>query len=238
MVCRDHDGGDLQTPEDLEHLVPVSASVEPVFVLHHGDIELVQYVRAHHDRSLRSVDQLTGDTAVLRVSLIGVNDPYHADVCVVCDQSGRQRSGEGGQSACCRRERAENTEGAGALSRAFDGQIRDAQRCSSMRLGRGVEPARGAVGRGGHPAQAKRLSQGDETTSLPRRPVVRSVGPPVSSSCLGQPDRVARTRVLARPILMARFGLPTCGVGWNPHPGSQGLPAPCGKSGQPRWPGV
>lgn len=37
-----------------------------------------------------------------------------------------------------------------------------------MRLGRGVEPARGGVGRHGRPAQAKRLSQGDEAFSLPR----------------------------------------------------------------------
>jgi hypothetical protein len=45
-----------------------------------------------------------------------------------------------------------------------------------VRLGRGVEPARGDVGQDGRPAQAKRLSQGDERPSLPRRPTVRSVG--------------------------------------------------------------
>ena len=62
---------------------------------------------------------------------------------------------------------------------AFDGQIRDAHRGSSMRLGRGVEPARGDVGRHGRPAQAKRLSQGDEITqptAATSRPICRYRG--------------------------------------------------------------
>ena len=57
---------------------------------------------------------------------------------------------------------------------AFAGEFRDAHRCSSKRLGRGVEPARGDVGPHGRPAQAKRLSQGDEKSSLPRFPRVHS----------------------------------------------------------------
>ena len=39
---RDHDGWDVEATEDLEYIVSVSAPVEPVFVLDHGDIELIQ----------------------------------------------------------------------------------------------------------------------------------------------------------------------------------------------------
>ena len=42
----DHDGRDVETAQDLEHLVTVGASVESVLVLHHCHIELVQQVRA------------------------------------------------------------------------------------------------------------------------------------------------------------------------------------------------
>ena len=38
----DHDGGDVEATQDLEHLVTVGASVEPVLVLHHRHVELVQ----------------------------------------------------------------------------------------------------------------------------------------------------------------------------------------------------
>ena len=41
-----HDGGDVETAQDLEHLVTVGASVESVFVVHHRHIELVEQVRA------------------------------------------------------------------------------------------------------------------------------------------------------------------------------------------------
>ena len=57
------------------------------------------------------------------------------------------------------------------------GKFADTHRCSSKKLGRGVKPARGDVGQHGRPAQAKRLSQGDENTSVSRGTRLHSVDP-------------------------------------------------------------
>ena len=48
---RDHDGGDVEAAQDLEHLVSVGASEESVLVLHHSHIELVQHVRSWRQAS-------------------------------------------------------------------------------------------------------------------------------------------------------------------------------------------
>ena len=172
-----HDGGDVQTAQDLEYLVTVGASVESVFVVHHCHIELVEQVRTRDKGRRRPVDQLADHPIATRRLPAAFNDPDHAHLGVVRRQSGRQRCRERGQTAGSRGIGAEDPERASAPIKAFDGQVRDAHRCSSRRLGRGVEPARSGVGRHGRPAQAKRLSQGDEIHSIPQGPVVRSVGP-------------------------------------------------------------
>ena len=164
----DHDGWDVEAAQDLEHLVPVSAAVQPVFMLHHRHVELVQHLRSSEKGAGRSVDQLADDTIVSRGLSWGIDDADDADLSVVHGHARCQGRAEGGETAGSRRIGTEDPERGSGATEAFGRQIHDGHRCSSGRLGRGVEPARGDVGRHGRPAQAKRLSQGDERVSLPR----------------------------------------------------------------------
>ena len=54
-VCQngvgDQDGGDLESAQDLEHLVSVGTPVEAVLVLDDSDIGLIQCCRAGDDRA-------------------------------------------------------------------------------------------------------------------------------------------------------------------------------------------
>ena len=54
-VCQncvgDHDGGDLESTQDLEHLVSVGTPVEAVLVLDDRDIGLIECRRAGDDRA-------------------------------------------------------------------------------------------------------------------------------------------------------------------------------------------
>ncbi len=117
----DDDGGDLESTQDLEHLVSVGAPVEAVLVLHDSDIGLVQCVRAGGHRVGRSVDQLADDAFVPRNLSAGVDDPYHAHLGVVARESRRKRSTERGQTTRSWRVGTENAERAGAMVRTLDG---------------------------------------------------------------------------------------------------------------------
>ena len=99
---RDHDGGHVEAAEDLEYLVTVGTSVEPVLMLHNCHIALIQQIRTGDHRARRSVHQLADDQVAPRRWPAGVHDPHDADMGVVRGQSGRQRGGEGSQTACSR----------------------------------------------------------------------------------------------------------------------------------------
>ena len=173
----DHDGGDVEAAEDLEDVFPVGASIEAVLVLYHRDVELVQRVRGRTSERARPLTRWPTTRSPCGGSIAGVvQDPHDAHFGMVRRQTGGQGGGEGGQTARGRGEGAENPQRASAAFQAIDGQIRDAPRSSSKRLGRGVEPARGDVGQDGRPAQARRLSQGDENLIVPWIGATRFVG--------------------------------------------------------------
>ena len=111
----DHDGGDVEPTQNLEHLVTVGAPVEPVLVLHDGHIATVQRIRTGEHGRWRSVDELADDSVPShhRSARI-IDDPHDADLGLIGRQPGCQRCRERRQTACGRRERTEDSEMASA----------------------------------------------------------------------------------------------------------------------------
>ena len=122
----DHDGRDVETAQDFEHFVPISAPVQPVLVLHHRHVELVQRFRRRREGAPRSVHKFADNGIALGVLSGGIDDPYDAYPGVMCRHSGRQSSGERGQTARRRRVRAEHPERARGIGGTFKRQVGDA----------------------------------------------------------------------------------------------------------------
>ena len=170
----DHDGRNPEGSEDIEDLVAVGAAVQAVLVLHDGDVALVQQVGGGRHRRGRAVDELADDAT--RSSWPTRRPPAPTRTSAPCRrQAVGERGAERRQPARRGRIGAEDPERDGRGRRR--GRTPEAQglrhaRESSSTVARSRRRTCTGRQRGpdGRPAQARRLSQGDEGAAYRSRP--------------------------------------------------------------------
>ena len=94
-----------------QKFVAVGAAVEPVAVLDHRDVVLIERCHTGRHRRCRAVDQLSDHPGVRRIGAVG--DPHDSDLGALSTKRSGKRCAEGRQTA---RGRGEGTEHADADS--------------------------------------------------------------------------------------------------------------------------